>query len=405
MGYLLIKNAHIITPLSEILHGFIVTKGKYIHYIGDLIEDEKKYNYFKQVVESEVDFKGNYALPGFIDIHTHGVLGKDYSDSPELVKEEGVFRASKGITGFLPTLGAFVSPEKLLSSADKLTKYIKDVEGGAKPLGINLEAPFLRPDIGAHDAANCFWSVDIKYLKRAKKIMGNSFKIITIAPELENSMDGISFLRSEGVIPSIGHTMATEKELDAAIRHGANLVTHLLNTTYQPEQNLKGIMLTGANEYLLTRDDIMAEAIVDTQGIHINPTMLKILVRCKGIKKIIMISDSFITPGTEPGRMFIMPNGQEVYEENGVNIQAVRKHVCGSAMTIDVSFRSMMNHTGLSVPEVSQMTSLNPAKILGLADRKGSLEIGKDADIISVNNNIEVQTTIVEGVVVYNKCK
>lgn len=403
MSITLIHEAHIISPTMEISRGFIAVKGKNIHRIGDMDKDVQLYAYLLEHADTTISFQGMYALPGFIDIHTHGVLGKDYSDCPELVLEDGVFRASKGVTGYLPTLGAFVDPETLLKSAQKLASYIPDAPEGAKPMGINLEGPFLRPDLGAQDAANCFWSVERDYLERAQAAMGDKFRIITIAPELEHAMDGISYLRGEGVIPAIGHTKASEAELDAAIRHGSNLVTHLLNTTYQPEQTLKGIMLTGANEYLMIRDDVMGEAIVDVQGIHINPTMLKVLVRCKGIDNIILITDSFITPGTEPGKMYMMPNGQEVYEENGVNVQAVRKHVCGSAMTMDQSFQSMMRHTGLNMREVMKMTSLNPARILGIEPCKGTIEIGKDADIVMVNDNLEVQKTLVEGKLVYSR--
>jgi N-acetylglucosamine-6-phosphate deacetylase len=401
MGFTLIKNAVVTTPVGFINNGFIVVKGKKIFFIGDANNDSRQLAYYNDQADHIQDVRGRFVLPGFIDIHTHGVLGKDYSDSPDLVIYDTEFRASKGVTGYLPTLGAFVSPEKLLESAGRLTEYMMDSKPGAIPLGINMEAPFLRPDLGAQDAENCFWSIDIEYLKKAKKIMKDQFRIITIAPELENSLEAITYLRNEGVIPSIGHTKASEKELDAAIRHGANLVTHLLNTTYQPDQTLKGIMLTGANEYLMIRDDVMGEAIVDVMGIHINPTMLKVLVRCKGIDKIIMITDSFITPGTKKGEVYIMPNGLEVYEENGVNVQAVRKHVCGSAMTMDLSFKSMMRHTGLGMLEVSRMTSLNPARILGIDHEKGSIEIGKDADLIAVDDDLNVYMTIVGGSVVY----
>lgn len=399
----LIKNTRAITPFIEILDAYIVVEGKTIHFIGDLKKDKKEYEYFTNKATKIIDFKNKIAMPGFIDIHTHGALGKEYSSSPDLLLEDSKFRATKGVVGFLPTIGAMVSKEKILDSASKLVEIIDNGTLVSKALGINLEGPYLNPDLGAQGPEFCFWEIDLEYLKKVKSIMGDKFKIITIAPELGNAMEAITCLRENGVVPSIGHTLASEQLLDKAIMRGANLVTHLLNTTYQPDQNIKGVVVSGVNEYLMIRDDIMAEAICDIRGVHINPTMLKVLLRCKGIDKVIIITDSFMTPGTEEGKKFYMPDGTEFYVKDGVNVQTESGHITGSAMTMDISVRSMMKHTGISLKDAALMASYNPAKIIGLQDKKGSIEIGKDADIIAIDEDINIHATMVEGNIVYNR--
>jgi len=233
--------------------------------------------------------------------------------------------------------------------------------------------------------------------------MGDKFKIITIAPELGRAMEAITYLRENGVVPSIGHTLASEELLDKAIRRGANLVTHLLNTTYQPQQNTKGVVVSGVNEYLMVRDDVAAEAICDTCGVHINPTMLKVLLRCKGIGKVIIITDSYMTPGTKEGKKFYMPDGTEFYVKNGVNVQTESGHITGSAMTMNLSVKSMIEHTGVDLKDAVLMASHNPAKIIGLQNRKGSIEVGKDADIVAIDEDINIYATMVEGNIVYSK--
>lgn len=399
----LIKNTKVITPFTEISDGFLVIKDKIIHFIGDIEKDKKEYKYFKNKSDEVIDFDKKIAVPGFIEIHTHGALGKDYSTSPDLLLKDSKFRATRGVTGFLPTIGATVPADKILDSALKLVKIMDSGVLGTKPLGINLEGPFLCPDLGAQGPEFCFWKVDLEYLKKAKSIMGDKFKITTISPELENSMEAITYLRKNGVVPSIGHTLASEELLDKAIRRGANLVTHLLNTTYQPQQNIKGVVVSGVNEYLMIRDDITAEAICDTKGVHINPTMLKILLRCKGVDKVIIITDSYMTPGTKKGRKFYMPDGTEFYVKDGVNVQTESGHITGSAMTMDLSVRSMIKHAGISIKDGILMSSYNPAKILCLQNKKGSIEVGKDADIVAIDEDINVYATIVEGNIVYNR--
>jgi len=400
----LIKNTKIITPFTEIEDGFLVIKDKIIYFVGDTERCKKEYEYFEGEADEILDFKEKITSPGFIDIHTHGALGKDYSSSPDLLLEDSKFRATTGVVGFLPTIGAMVSADKILNSASRISELIDSNVSGAKPLGINLEGPYRNPDVsGGASPRYCLREVDLNYLKRAKKIMDDKFKIITISPELKNSMEAIDYLCENEVVPSIGHTIASEQILDEAIKRGARLVTHILNTTYQPAQTIRGVVISGVNEYLMIRDEVMAEVICDINGIHVNPTMLKVLLRCKGIDKTKIITDSFMVPGIKEGEGFHMPDGTEFYVKDGVTIQTKSGQISGSAMTMDLSVKSMIKHTGIPLKDAILMASYNPAKIIGLHSKKGSIDVGKDADIVAIDEEINVYATIVEGDIVYNR--
>ncbi len=399
----LIHNARVVTPSSTVESGFLILSGGRIRFVGDGDMDAQVLKRELTRAEEVIDGGGNTLLPGLIDIHTHGALGKDYSRSPELIFEDSLFRASKGVTGFLPTVGCFAPPDSIFLSAKKLAKLMQKPLQGARALGINMEGPFLHPELGAQDKRNCLREIDLDYLQRLVEQTGDAIKIMTISPELHHALDGIRFLDDAGVVPAIGHTLAGEDLLDQAIKAGARLVTHLFNTTYQPEQDVKGVIKPGVNEYLLIRDDIMAEFICDSSGAHIHPVMLEILLRCKTIDRLILISDSFMSPGLEENTPIRMPDGRSMVMRKGVNYQVPSNHITGSAMTLDGSVKSLMNFTGTSLAEASIMASLNPARILGIDSKKGSLEAGKDGDLILVDDAFTILATFVEGEEVYRK--
>ena len=403
---ILLKNTKIITPFSEIKDAFLVINNKTIYFIGNINRDTEELEYFNKNSTEIIDLKGKIIVPGFIDIHTHGALGKDYSDSPDLLKEDSTFRATKGVTGFLPTIGAMVPPEKILESASCLVNIIDEGVKGAKPLGINLEGPYLNPDCaGAAGPKNCSYEIDLNYIKRAKKIMGDKFKIITIAPELKNAMETIIYLRENDVVASIGHTNADNDTLDKAIRCGANLVTHIYNTTPIPIQNVSGVFIPGANEYLLMRDELMAEVNCDYYAISVKPVVLKMLLKCKGANKTIIITDSFYSAGLDTNKKLYFPDGREFYVKNGVNIQVENNQLSGSAMTMDLSVKGMVKNGETSLKEAILMATYNPALIININNKKGSIEVGKDADITVIDEDLNIYITIVEGSIKYKNIK
>ena len=147
----------------------------------------------------------------------------------------------------------------------------------------------------------------------------------------------------------------------------------------------------------------MAEFICDASGTHIHPVMLEILLRCKTIDRLILISDSFMSPGLEENTPIRMPDGRSMVMREDVNYHVPSNHITGSAMTLDGSIVSLMNFTSTSLKEASIMASLNPARILGIDSKKGSLEVGKDGDMILIDDNFTILATFVEGEIVFRK--
>ena len=400
---ILLKNATVLTPFTEIDDSFLVIKDKKIHYLGLTETDKKELDHFTNTSKKVIDLKSRILAPGFIDIHTHGALGKDYSDSPDLLQEDSVFRATNGVTVFFPTIGALVPPEDILTSAEEIVENISKRVKGAKPLGINLEGPCLHPECaGAAGPDNCSHEIDLDYLKRANNIMGDMFKIITIAPELENGIEAISYLRENDVVVSIGHTNADDTTLDKAIRNGATLVTHIYNTGPIPEQNVSGVLIPGVNEYLVMRDEVMAEVNCDYAAVSVKPVVLRMLLRCKGVDKTIIITDSFYSAGLDPNQRLFLPDGREIYIKDGVNIQVGNEQLSGSAMTMDQSIKGMMRNGRVSLREAIQMATYNPARIVNIDDKKGSIAVGKDADLAVIDKDLNIYATFLEGSIIFD---
>jgi len=403
---ILLKNARILTPFTEIADAFLVTKDKRIHYLGLTEKDRGELDHFTGASKKVIDLKGNIISPGFIDIHTHGALGKDYSDSPDLLGEDSVFRATNGVTVFLPTIGALVPPEDILASARAIVKNMEKGVKGTRPLGINLEGPCLHPECaGAAGPDNCSYEIDLDYLKRAKDIMGDLFKIITIAPELENGIEAITYLRENDVVVSVGHTNASDDILDKAIRNGATLVTHIYNTGPIPEQNVSGVLIPGVNEYLVMRDELMAEVNCDYAGVSVKPVVLRMMLRSKGIDRTIIITDSFYSAGLDHDQRLFLPDGREFYVKDGVNIQVENDQLSGSAMTMDQSIKGMMRNGRVSLGEAVQMATYNPARVLNIDDRKGSILVGKDADLTVIDPDLNIYATFLEGNIIYDNLR
>ncbi|MEF8848254.1 MAG: N-acetylglucosamine-6-phosphate deacetylase [Candidatus Thermoplasmatota archaeon] len=399
MVNLLLKNAHILTPFKSIDEGFVVVKNKKINFIG------KKSEYVEYSDEKnmqEIDLHGKYLIPGFFDIHNHGAAGFIYDEIENVNQFEKICKmlTSEGITTFLPTLLPISKKESLsefLKRLKNISTIIDEKTHGANPFGLNLEL-FLRPGYGAITSNKI--KPTIENWNLIKKQTSDKVKIVTIAPCWENALELIQKLKMDNVIPSIGHTIASEKQLDKAIRYGSKLITHLFNGTIQPEQKQKGVITPGVNEYLLTRNDIMAEIIADKEGIHVHPTMLKIAIRCLGIDNIISITDSLQTRGTKINKFKL--NGETVLRKNDVNYDS-KGNLCGSALQLNKAVRNLTIHTKIELKDAVKTATVNPAKLLNVFRKKGSIEVGKDADLTVIDEEFNVFLTLVEGKIQFKR--
>ena len=326
---------------------------------------------------------GCYVAPGFIDIHTQGFAGIDMATAvgEEIPRMERAMLAC-GTTGYLATLayeaGVF----------DGLLPWLHANSGGAKMLGLYLEGPFINPRrLGAIPSIYCL-EPDLATLRSILGQAQGHLKIMTIAPELEGSLKLIEELNKAGVTPSIGHTQATYDQAVRGIEAGVCHTTHLFNA-------MTGInhREPGAAGAVLSNDAVTAELIAD--GIHVHLAVLGMAIGIKGAENVAVITDAAPAAG-------LPPNGRHEFLGNGVTIidgapRLPDGTLAGSILTPIKALENLVRLVGLPVHTAVRMLTLTPAAIAGVASCKGSLEQGKDADIVVFNDRFEVQATFVGG--------
>ncbi|MDD5270770.1 MAG: N-acetylglucosamine-6-phosphate deacetylase [Candidatus Omnitrophica bacterium] len=319
-----------------------------------------------------IDANGCFAAPGFIDLQVYG-------DPERIACHEAMF----GTTGFLATIPC--SSRK--ATAKKVDSAVNDAgrqAGGARMLGINLEGPYLnRAKPGAQDkrSARKPDSPELRDLVRRSK---GCLKFMTTAPELKGAAEAIKTLKSKGVIPSIGHTKATFEEVENAADLGANCATHVFNAMDEFRHREPG-----AIDAILEDHRISATAILD--GEHISPQAFRILLKCKGKEKVILITDSLRNDSSFDAKW----DGGVYRLKDGT--------IAGSGLTMINAVMNAVRFGDLSVAEAVGLASGNPAKLLGLG-RKGAIRPGNDADIVLFDNRFDVWLTMAEGRIIYKKC-
>ena len=330
------------------------------------------------------DAGGCYVLPGMIDTHIHGFVGVEFAGAKGDFSKAQEVLAKDGITGFAATVRC-MALDRVLAADRHIAELIKGEQAGAKIFGIHNEGPFVSyKRTGAMRPPQIDCSVD------AAQAMidagGGYLKFVTIAPEREGALDMIACFTKCGVNATMGHTDATYAEALAGIAAGAHRATHVFNAMRPFSHRETGIL--GAT---LTDDRINCELIADF--VHLDPAAVKLVYRIKGACNITLISDA----GEQSG----LPDGD--YEVNG-RIRHVRNGVClnddgviaGSCFSM---LKGAQNLRSLGIPleEIAVMASENPAKALGIFDRVGSLEVGKAADLIVVDDEFNLRAVFIDG--------
>ncbi len=383
----IILNGKIVTPFKIVGDEAIyIRNGKIID-----IKNEKDIDFTKEA--DIIDASDKYIVPGFIDIHMHGGGGFDAMDgNAEAIKKIAVAHSRFGTTAFLPTTMT-MSRDKIIQSLKGIRKAYEEGNTAAEILGIHMEGPYINISRKGAQKEEDIKKASVEEFLEFEKVSGNLIRIITMAPEMPGAIDFIKWLHKKGIIISIGHTEATYEEVQESIRAGASHVTHTFNAMSGLNHRKPGV--AGA---ALTSPELMIEMIAD--GIHLHPAVMKILVRTKEMGKIILITDAMRAAGMPDGLYEL--GGQEVKVADG-QARLNDGTLAGSILTLDKAVRNMVDLVGVSLPEAVKMATINPAKRLGIEDRKGSIEVGKDADIVILDKKLEVDTTIVKGRVVYKR--
>lgn len=381
MAEYVIENGRIYTEEEIIERGYIIVK-------DDKITDVGKGDY--EGALTTYDAQGRHVLPGFIDIHMHGGYGEDAMDaSYDGLKHLAESLLSEGTTSFLATTMT-QSDENITKALENIIEYQKqqNVLKAADIVGIHLEGPFISEHkVGAQNPAYV-QRPSIEKVQQFQKTANNQIKVITFAPEVEGAHETLEALHNQ-IRFSIGHTVATFDETNEAVARGAKHVTHLYNAGTPFEHREPGVF--GA---AWTNDSLSTELIVD--GIHSHPTAIQIAYKQKGNTRFFLITDAMRAKGMPDGEYDL--GGQNVIVK-GSEARLASGALAGSILKMNEGLKNLIQYTGDSLDNLWRVTSLNQAIALNIESQKGSLKVGKDADIVIVDDEITVQTTIKAGAI------
>jgi len=373
--YKLITNIDIYTPEKHIPNGVILIKDDKIAYAGPILGTPHFNRILGDVSPKYMtcDFKNHLAVPGFMDIHLHGGGGADFMDaSPEAGTTVLKTHLKKGTTSSLPTLMT-ASDEEILRGIEAVLEIKKSGKLIPDILGLHLEGPYITKEKRGAQPEKHVRPFSSKELRRYLKASGGSIRIMTLAPEIPRAGSLIRYLKAKKIIAAAGHSNATFGQAMKGIRAGISHGTHLFNA-------MSGIFhrdpgLAGA---LLMDDSVTVELIAD--GIHLHPSIPVFVAKIKPLEKIILVTDATRHAGRKKSPL---------RTEDG--------RLSGSAISLDLALKNMITWTGRPLTEILPMLTLNPARLLGIADCKGRLAKGADADIVILDKKFNVKHVFLRG--------
>jgi N-acetylglucosamine-6-phosphate deacetylase len=385
MQSVLIKNAKIVLPDRLIENGSVYTENGEISSI----------NGQHAKADVELDLRDQTLFAGFIDIHNHGAVGVDVNEaSADDLRAVGKFLAENGVTAWMPTFvpDADETYRKVIGAIGETIKIQSDLPI-AQIVGVHYEGVFanakmcgaLRPEF-----FKTFRGTELNDLPT----LANGVHLTTFAPEIEGGIELVKELRRQNWIPSIGHTRADFETLEKAFAAGAMHVTHLFNAMTGVHHREIGVA-----GWALTKDEIFCEIIADR--IHVHPRMLRFAQKNKPADKLLLVSDSVAPTGLGDGEFELW--GERIAVTGG-KTRNERGSIAGSVITVLDAVKNYLA-LGASEIEVSKMASANPAKLLGLEKTRGTIEVGKRADLVALDEQRNIILSLVGGKICQNNLK
>lgn len=382
---MIIKNALIYSPEHVFRRGWLNIDQKHITEI----------RYTDEPVPSDddicLDAKGSYLIPGLIDIHLHGCMGADFSDGTrEALDIIARYELSQGVTGFTPATMTIPIPE-LEQVCQTVASYTADAANsdptnpGARFLGIHLEGPYFSEKKKGAQPAEHLRLPSADELMHLQELSGGHITQADVAPELPGALDFIRNVSQE-ITVSLGHTAATYDEANAGFEAGASHVTHMFNGMTPFAHRDPGIVGAAADH-----PNVRVEMICD--GIHLHPSMIRSMFKLFGAERILMISDSIRATGMPEGDYTL--GGQPVHYRNGV-ATLDDGTIAGSAVSLMECLRRVVSF-GIPLESAIRCTSENQARELGLFHEVGSIATGKYANLVLLNEKLQIQKVILEG--------
>ena len=381
----LIHAARALTPSTEINNVGILIREDVIEAIGP------RGGLSLPAGAREIRATGKTAIPGFVDVHIHGAGGHDVMEgSREAMAAVTKTVAGHGTTAFVATT-VTASPEDTLRSVAGISKYITEQHQANDPraevLGIHFEGPFISAVRRGVHPLEWVKLPSAELLEKFLQAAAGNAQILTIAPELTGAIPCIDAARKAGLVVALGHTDATYEQARAGIAHGARHAVHVYNAMRPFSHRDTGVI--GA---VLTSPEVTAELIAD--GVHVDEAAMKLLLQAKGASGVILVSDGISATGMPDGKYML--GTFEVTVSGGVCRNAEGK-LAGSTLTLDRALRNIVG-LGASLPDAVRMLTLNPASLLGIEFKKGSLRVGADADILLLDEGLHVADVWARGV-------
>lgn len=375
-------NSWIVTEEGKIKGNLIIEGGK-IASLGN------------ESAQGLMELPENYTvIPGFIDEHIHGAMGSDAMD--------GTFKdlstiakalASEGTTGFLATTMT-QSPENICHALNAVKEYREqNPEEGAEILGVHLEGPFIAKEHVGAQPIEYVQKPLVETFKVYEEASGNNIKIVTLAPEVEGAENLIKYLVSKHIVASVGHTGATYEDVKRAIAVGASNATHTYNA-------MKGVhhREVGTVGATFLFDELNAEIICD--GIHVSAPAIQLLYKNKPHNKFTLITDAMRAKHMPDGMYEL--GGQPVIVKNN-EARLENGTLAGSVLKMNLAVKNVMKFLNLPLEEVVKYATINPARNLHIDNEVGSIKVGKRANLVVVDENLNVIMTIRDGKVIYQK--
>jgi len=329
-------------------------------------------------------------IPGFIDGHIHGANGADVMDATaEALDVMASFLPKEGTTSFLATT-ITQSAENIEKALGTIADY-ENKPGHAEVIGVHLEGPFVEKNRAGAQPEAFILEPDLDLFHKWQKLSGNQIKTITMAPEHDSTGRFIKELVASGVNVSAGHTNTDFRGMKKAVTQGVRQVTHLCNAMSGIHHRDIGVV--GA---ALQLKELRGELISD--GIHVSSEMMQLIFSHMGSERLILITDSMRAKGLAPGDYELGGQPVTVTEDRAVLEDGT---LAGSILKMNEGAQQMLNLEGVTISHIVEMASINPAKQIGVFDRKGSLSVGKDADLLLVDDELNIQYTICRGVIAY----
>lgn len=333
------------------------------------------------------DARGHYVVPGFVDIHTHGGCGVDVNAaSKDDFEKIGRFFAGCGTTSWLCSI-LTDTPEQTFYCIQQAMAHRADHKNCADLMGIHLEGPFLAKEYKGAMPEHLLLKPDLELLAAYQKAADGNIRYITVSPEVEGIAEAIPEIRQMGIAVAIGHSGADYETAWQCIRNGAVSATHVLNAMKLLHQHYPAIM--GA----VLESDIYCEAICD--GRHLHPGTVRFLIKIKGIDRMIAVTDSIMAAGLPDGAYKLGVN--EVVVEGGDAKLKSNGTRAGSTLTTGQALKNLITFTQRPLEEILPMLTMNPARAVGMDERIGSLDVGKDGDVVILDKDYNVKDTFVKG--------